>query len=215
MRQRRSDALSRERIVEVAIDVLDRDGEAGLTFRRLALTLKTGPGALYHHVANREELLAAAADAVLTTASIAGAGESPRDAVRAIAGAVFDAIDAHPWVGRQLVPAPAQPAMLAVFERIGQQVRALGVPDAALFTSASALTNYMIGVGELNAANALAAQGDTDRTAALTQMSDQWANLDAHAYPMTRLMAGQMRDHDDREQFLDGIDLILAGIAAR
>jgi AcrR family transcriptional regulator len=215
MRQRRSDALSRERIVEVAIDVLDRDGEAGLTFRRLAGRLETGPGALYHHVANRDELLAAAADAVLAKASTAGAGESPRDAVRAIAGAVFDTIDAHPWVGRQLVPAPAQPAMLAVFERIGQQVRALGVPDAALFTSASALTNYMIGVGELNAANALAAQGDTDRSAALAQMSEQWADLDADAYPVTRLMAGQMRDHDDREQFLDGIDLILAGIAAR
>jgi hypothetical protein len=39
-----------------------------------------------------------------------------------------------------------------------------------------------------------------------------WANLDPDEYPFTRNVAGQLRDHDDREQFLAGIDLILAGI---
>ena len=32
---------------------------------------------------------------------------------------------------------------------------------------------------------------------------------------ITRRMAAQLRDHDDREQFLTGIDLILAGIARK
>jgi len=37
--------------------------------------------------------------------------------------------------------------------------------------------------------------------------------LDAHPWtPFTRNAARQLRDHDDRVQFLDGIDLILAGI---
>jgi hypothetical protein len=61
-----------------------------------------------------------------------------------IALAVFDAIDAHPWVGAQLAN-PRQPAMLRIFESIGRAVHALGVPDAAGFTSASALTNYIVG----------------------------------------------------------------------
>ena len=54
----------------------------------------------------------------------------------------------------------------------------------------------------------------TDRTAFLTSVSIAWANLDPGAYPFTRNVAVQLREHDDREQFLDGIDLILAGIRA-
>src|SRR3954470_15595882 len=47
--ERREDALSRERIVGAAIELLDVMGEGGLTFRALAAHLKTGPGAIYWH----------------------------------------------------------------------------------------------------------------------------------------------------------------------
>lgn len=206
--ERRADALSRERIVEAAVALLDVDGEGGLTFRRLAERLRTGPGAIYNHVANKGELLAAATDAVLAPVLSAEVTED----VRAVALAVFDAIDAHPWVGTQLAIAPSQPAMLRVFERIGRQVRALGVPTGAEFASVSALTNYIIGVGGLNAAYARAMAPGTDRTDFLTTISVAWANLDPDEFPFTRDVAGQLRDHDDREQFLAGIDLILDGI---
>jgi len=36
--------------------------------------------------------------------------------------------------------------------------------------------------------------------------------LDPAAYPFVRQMAAQLAGHDDREQFLAGLDLILAGI---
>ena len=50
-------ALSREAIVDAAIDVLDRDGLEGLTMRAVADRLGTGAMSLYRHVANRDELL--------------------------------------------------------------------------------------------------------------------------------------------------------------
>jgi AcrR family transcriptional regulator len=209
---RRADALSRERIVDAGVELLDVDGEGGLTFRRLAELLRTGPGAIYHHVANKSELLTAATDAVLAPAMTAGAdGGQAEDTVRTIALAVFDAIDAHPWVGAQLAN-PRQPAMLRIFERIGRAVQALGVPDTAGFTSASALTNYIIGTGGLNAANARIAGRGATRTDLLATVAVEWANLDRDEFPFTRNVAAQMRDHDDRAQFLDGIDLILTGI---
>ncbi|MCP3707205.1 hypothetical protein M3I54_09460 [Paraburkholderia sp. CNPSo 3274] len=40
--QRRGDSLSRERIIEVSIELLDSSGESGLTFRALAERLATG-----------------------------------------------------------------------------------------------------------------------------------------------------------------------------
>jgi len=62
---RRADALSKERIVEAAIAILDAGGESALTFRALSARLATGAGALYHHVASKSELLTAATDDII------------------------------------------------------------------------------------------------------------------------------------------------------
>lgn len=210
---RRTDALSRARIVEAAIEILDAEGEAGLTFRALAARLLTGAGAIYWHVANKDELLAAATDDLV--AEVLGAIEddaAPADAIRAVALGLFDAIDAHPWVGAQLAASPLLAASLAIFERIGAQLQALRVPEPALFAVASTLVSYVLGVAGQNAANARLAAG-RDRDAFLATIAARWAALDPARYPFTRRMAAQLRDLDDREQFLAGIDLILAGIA--
>ena len=107
--ERRADALSKERIVEAAIEILDADGEGALTFSALAARLATGSGAIYWHVADKNDLLAATTNTVISrvmTEVIPGA--EPREAIRAIALGVFDAIDAHPWVGAQLSREPWQ-----------------------------------------------------------------------------------------------------------
>jgi len=211
--ERREDALSRERIINAAVELLDTAGESGLTFRALSAHLRTGPGAIYWHVANKSELLIAATDAVLAgTMTTDAADDAPEDAIRAVALGVFDAIDAHPWVGTQLSRAPTQPTMMRIFERIGQQIHALGNPETTQFTSASALLTYILGAAGQNAANART--DETDRTKFLETESAVWANLDPDEYPFTRNVADQLRDHDDRAQFLAGIDLILAGIAS-
>src|ERR1700728_3417224 len=142
--ERRADALSKERIVEAAIEILDAEGEGALTFRALAGRLATGSGAIYWHVANKNDLLAAATDDVIArvmTEVVRGA--EPRAAIRALASGVFDAIDAHPWAGAQLSREPWQSAVLRIFESVGGQVQALGVPRRAQFDCASALVNYV------------------------------------------------------------------------
>jgi len=213
--ERRDEALSRDRIIDAAIELLDAEGENGLTFRALATQLATGPGAIYWHIANKSELLVAASDAVVVRAMAAVAAHAtPRKAIRSIAVGVFEAIDAHPWVVPQLSRGPWQTAMLQIFERIGRQVQALGVPDRAQFTAASALVSYILGVSDQNAANARLFEPAVDRGEFLETVAARWKALDAHEYPFTRKVATQLRKHDDRAEFLAGIDLILAGIAA-
>ena len=102
-RARRTEALSRERIVAAAVELLDAVGEGGLTFRALTERLTTGAGAIYWHVANKGELLAAATDGIVGNALAAEPdGASPPDRVRAVALALFDAVDDHPWIAAQL-----------------------------------------------------------------------------------------------------------------
>ena len=48
----------KQRAVAAAHRMLEARGEAGLTLRALAAELRTGPGGLYHHFANKDALLA-------------------------------------------------------------------------------------------------------------------------------------------------------------
>ncbi len=216
--QRREDALSRERIVQAAIELLDAEGEEGLTFRALGARLETGAGALYWHIANKGELLVAATDAVVArTLSEVRASSKPREALHRVALALFDAIDARSWVGMQLSRAPWETAMLRVFERIGQEVVSLGVRGYAQFTATSTLASYVIGVSIQNAAATQFARVElapiTNRTDFLEAAAERWKKLDAAEYPFTRQVAEHLPGHDDRKEFLAGIDLILGGLA--
>jgi AcrR family transcriptional regulator len=215
MTKRRADGLSPELIVEAAKELLDAGGETALTFRALTTHLSTGYGAIYHHVANKSDLLAAATDDVIASVMTGAVVDAePREALRTVALGLFDAIDAHPWVGAQLSREPWRPALLAIYERIGGLLDALGVPGRALFDAAGALVNYVLGVAGQNAANARAlAAGEADRAAFLATVAAQWAQLDPARYPFVHRAAAQLREHDDREQFLAGIDIFLAGIA--
>ncbi|MFD3583164.1 TetR/AcrR family transcriptional regulator [Streptomyces sp. NPDC058683] len=217
--QRRTQALSRERIVEAAVELLDAAGESGLTFRALTERLATGPGAVYWHVANKDELLGAATEGVVAAALTADPAEpagSPQDGIRAVALGLSGAIEEHPWLATQLAVQLARnpwgTVTARIFESIGRQVRALGVPENSWFTATSALLHYILGAAGQNAVNAGAPGPDTDREEFLGAVSVAWKELDPDDYPFTRAVADQMREHDDREQFLAGIEYVLTGI---
>ncbi|HEX7814956.1 TetR/AcrR family transcriptional regulator [Dyella sp.] len=212
--QRRGESLSRDRIIEASIEILDTGGEGGLTFRALSEKLATGPGAIYWHVANKNDLLVAACDVIVArTMQACMAKASPEDTIRAIALGMFDAMNAHPWVGSALVQASGQLPGVRIVEGLGQSLRALGVPDAAQWPTVSALLNYILGVGGQNAANTqFAIARGLERSSFLHATSTTWSQLDADAYPFTRSMAAQLPAHDDRADFMAGIEIFLSGV---
>ena len=210
---RREESLSRDRIIEASIELLDSSGESGLTFRALSERLATGAGAIYWHIANKSDLLAAACDAVVTRAMNEIVVTTPEATIRAVALGLFDVIDEHPWVGSALTSSPGLSPIVRILEPIGRQIRALGVPDEQQWASLGALMAYILGVSRQNAANReLARTRGLDRSDFLEAVSTAWSQLDPQEYPFARSVARQIRDHDDRVDFLTGIDLILSGI---
>lgn len=211
---RRGEALSRESLVEASIQLLDANGEGGLTFSALSKRLGTGAGAIYWHIEDKDDLLGAACDAVVGSAiNSCVAGKNPSTNIRNLALSLFDALDEHPWIGSALINSPGQLPALRILERIGQQIRLLGVPKRRQWTSVSALLHYILGVGGQNAANGqLARKRGLDRGEFLTKTSSIWSQLDPQEYPFTRSVAAQFETHDDREDFVSGIDCILRGV---
>lgn len=62
-------ALSREQVIDAAWAILQEYGLGDLSMRRLAKELGVQPGALYWHVANKQELLAALAQRMVVPLS--------------------------------------------------------------------------------------------------------------------------------------------------
>ncbi len=214
--QRRDKSLSRERIVEASIELLDSGGEDGLTFRALSERLATGPGAIYWHIDNKSDLLTAACDAVVArTMDAPVAGTTPEATIRSFALSMFDAIDVHPWIGSALTRAAGHLPLVRILERVGQQICAMGVPDDERWATVSALLSYILGVAGQNAANRQFARArGLKRSDFLDATATTWAELDPNEYPFTRSITGQFRTHDDRVDFLLGVDLILRGIGS-
>jgi AcrR family transcriptional regulator len=215
----RAGALSQELIVGAAVALLDERGERGLTFRLLAKQLNTGPGALYWHVANKDELVALAADQVLGHAF--AADPSPEEGagagLRALAIAVFDALDRHPWAASH-VTAPATLAnALRLLDRIGTLVARTALPADRHFAVSTAISYYVTGVSAQIIAPSTIAPSTThdatlSRDAYLARTAERWEELDAAEYPFLTRTTKDLRDHDDRDQFITGLDLLLDGL---
>ncbi|MFG3532325.1 TetR/AcrR family transcriptional regulator [Streptomyces sp. NPDC047917] len=218
--QRRNQVLSQEQIIEAAIELLDGGGGSALTTRALTERLSTGSGAIYYRVGSRDELLDMATETIVTAALAAEPGvaaATPEDEIRSVALALFDAIAEHQWLATrltlQIVRKPFGPVTVGIFERIGRQVGALGVPQASWFDAASALVHYILGAVSQNAR----IDGDTstvqpDRAEFLGATATAWQDLAPEDYPFMHAIVGQIREHDDREQFLTGIAIVLDGL---
>ena len=80
-------------------------------------------------------------------------------------------------------------------------------------SQASALLNYILGVGGQNADKTqFARMLGLDRPKFLEAVSTTWSQLDPDEYPFACSVVGHLRGHDDRMDFLTGIDLILRGL---
>lgn len=214
-RSRRTEALSADAIVGAAIAVLDAEGEDALTFRSLSTALRTGPGAIYHHLSSKQEILASAATRLVREAIAAVPARSDAEgAVRAVMLALFDLIDSHPWVGAQLAREPWQAAVLEIFESVGGHLDGLGVEDRRQFGAASTLTGFVLGVAGQYAAAARLSR-DVERSAFLREIATGWrGEASAASRPFVHRMADRLAEHDEREQFAEGVDVILAGIVS-
>ena len=85
-------ALTRAQVVSTAVELLRRYGLADLSMRRLARELEVQPGALYWHVASKQELLVEVAGALLAEVPEPPGDLRPNEALAVLATAVRAAL---------------------------------------------------------------------------------------------------------------------------
>jgi AcrR family transcriptional regulator len=89
--------LSRERVLRGAVVVADAGGIVALTIRSLAQELDVKPMSVYHHVANKEEILDGIVDLVFSEIELPSADGDWRTEMRRRAISARRVLRCHPW----------------------------------------------------------------------------------------------------------------------
>src|SRR6187402_160992 len=94
--------LTRERVLATAMTLADEGGIESLSMRKLAQALGVEAMSLYHHVANKDDLLDGMVDAVFAEVELPEAdGRRWRAPIRARCASMREVLLSHPWaVGR-------------------------------------------------------------------------------------------------------------------
>jgi AcrR family transcriptional regulator len=137
--------LSRERIVDAAIAVIDAEGLDALSTRRLARDLGVQAPSLYNHFGTKEAIVDAVGDAIVAGVDLSMLGRDPWPAaLKAWARAYRKAFREHPNVVPFLARGPARrPAQLRLADAVyGALVDAGWPPSYA--TRIGALMRYFV-----------------------------------------------------------------------
>ncbi|HEY5882332.1 MAG TPA: TetR family transcriptional regulator [Nakamurella sp.] len=211
-----SPALSREAVVDRALDVADREGIAAVSIRRIAQDFDVTPMALYWHVKNKDELLAAMGDRVLDVVEIAPPpADGGLERLRPLLNNLVAALARHPG-STQL--AQARILHSPPGQQLAEQALAI-LADAGFdrqrradLSRAALQSVIMLVVGAPGAEIDVPEQ---DRQAMRDRKRAMLAGLPPGRFPQLVECADAMFECDDPESYYaNGIDLYLAGVFA-
>ena len=118
--RRRRDPISRDAIVTAAVQLLDREGLAALSMRKLADELGAGAASLYWHVGSKDGLLDLVMDEVIGEGNVPDPDPARwREQLKQVARDQRAASLRHPWIVRVSIGRiPMGPNALRYSERI-------------------------------------------------------------------------------------------------
>jgi AcrR family transcriptional regulator len=197
----REPILNRQRIVEVAISILDSGGPDALSTRRLAHELGVRAPSLYNHFATKEEILDAVGDAIIAQVDLTVfAREDWATALTEWARAYRRVLAAHPNLVPFVARGPAlRPAALALADAVYGALVDVGWPPTYA-TRIGATMRYFVAGSALGSF----AQGFVDDPSV-------YAERYPHLHDAHRLR--EHRQQVDDGAFELGLASLIAGLA--
>ncbi|OII66486.1 TetR/AcrR family transcriptional regulator [Streptomyces sp. CC77] len=204
--------LDRERVLRAAVEIADEGGVGSLTMRRIAERLGVEAMSLYHHVANKSDILDGMVDTVFGEIDLPAPDEEWRQAMRRRAVSARDALTRHPWaVGLMDSRATPGPETLRHHDAVIGCLRGAGFSLALTAHAVSVIDSYLYGF--VLQERALPFRTEQELAAVADTIMERMPD-DAHPY-LTEMMSGHALRPDYRyaDEFAFGLDLILDGLA--
>ena len=209
--------LTREKILDAALALVDQEGPGALSMRRLGAELGVEAMTLYHYLPNKDALLDGLVERVIAEASLSAAeprdgedGPTPwQDALSTYARSLRAALLLHPGTLPLVSSRPATtPGTLTAVERGLEILRGADFPLGQALHAFNSLTLFVVAhaASEVDTApvNERGASGSTDFL----------AGLDPEELPLLVEAASTGAGTDDEERFAFGLTALISGFAA-
>lgn len=207
-------SLTREAVVDAAIEVLDEGGIDGMNMRAVAERLGTGPASLYAHVSGKDELLSLIIEKLCGDIPLPEIGAAPwqdqlKDAIRAMRQMFSD----HRDLARaSLGNIPTGPNALRLINAVLGVLRDAGLPDQVIAYAVDILPLYATATAyeeSLYMAKDLPDEGE----AFIAEMRRYFSSLPADRFPHVVALAVPLTTNDSPDaRFEFGLDALVRGI---
>jgi TetR/AcrR family tetracycline transcriptional repressor len=207
--------LSRDEVVQGALDLLEEHGMEGFTMRRLAHALGVQAGAIYWHFQDRQDLEDAMADDLMkgvTDEPLTGRWDQQvADLTRRLTKALMSRRNSAQLIPRALKPGPHG---LAASEALLHAVRAWGQDEQTTLWATSVIGYFVLGyVTDVQATEAAKQRGLVAIAKSLMK------KLDKQKFPEIAALGEETMEHmvtarSHQARFEFGLEVMLRGLKA-
>jgi AcrR family transcriptional regulator len=202
--------LSRDKIVQAALRVMDAEGLEAVSMRRVAREVGVEAMSLYHHVADKDDLLQGVCDLVMANFEFPAADGTWAERMKAGARSWRRLLQAHPDIMRLFAlthgPSPRSPESLRPTEFALRLIRDAGISDRDTVQAFHAFGGYIQGFVMMEGGSIKGADGDEHAFA---------TEADPTAFPVLTAVGRYFNECTADEQFEYGLDLMIRGLEAR
>ena len=205
--------LSRERVLEAALELVDREGIDALSMRRLGQVLGVEAMSLYNHVANKGDLLDGMIDIVFGEIEPPSLDVDWKTAMRRRAVSTREALNRHRWaVGQMEGRSTHGTANLRLHDAVLGCLRAAGFSLEMTVHAYSVQDAYIYGFALQE--TDMSPETADDFAAVAEQQMDTYTDVLADFPNLVEVVGGHVAraGYDYATEFLFGLDLILEGL---
>lgn len=212
-RRRREQPLNLGQILDATLAIIDAEGTAAVTMRRVAADLGTSASSLYVHVRDRESLLMAVADRLFDSLPVIADSGDWRCDVKAMMCGVHRLLSAHSDISSMFFAnIPTGEGALVRSEQFLTRLLAGGVPPRIAAWGIDRLILYT--VADVFEGWCFSRRGLTDPGQFADEIRPYFESLPRDRFPNLTAHAEVMLSGDSQERFEMGLDMLIAGIAA-
>ena len=205
--------LTRQRVVTEALAVIAEDGVQALTMRSLAARLGVVPGALYHHVGNKQQLQDLVLDGVLAEVDCnLDPSQSWAQQLTVLAHRLRSVLEAHPGIAGLLqLRDPLGPHSLAVAEAFLAPLQAARFGDREAGLAYFLIVDYTTGFAAGSPPISTNEQRVRDQ-ATRRQLHQFFRSLPADRFPALVALGEHVWVDNRDERFTAGLDVLVDGL---
>jgi AcrR family transcriptional regulator len=205
--------LTRQRVVAEALTVIANDGVQALTMRGLAGRLGVVPGALYHHLRNKQQLHDLLLDSVLAEVELhLDPSLAWTDQLKILAHRLRQVLEGHPGVAGILKTRdPLGPHSLALAEALLSPLQAAGFGDREAGLAFFLLVDYTIGFAVSSPRTSVNEQRVRD-AAIRTRLHEFFRSLPPERFPALVALGEHVWVDNRDERFTAGLDVLIDGL---